>query len=112
MFRNLKNKFLYAAAYLAYLYSTDIKEPEIQDGDTRAYFIAWVIETSLGALFFFVLFGTVAAPQFYAISTSGWNTYAILIWVFLPLICIAGFAIRVIRSAQSGFTGPMTGSPW
>jgi hypothetical protein len=112
MFSTLKNKLRYAARYLAYLYSTDIKAPDLKEGDTRSYFLAWVIETSLGSLFFFVLFGTVAAPQFYAVSTAGWNTYAALIWVMTPLICIAGFAIRVIKSAQSGYLGPISGSPW
>jgi hypothetical protein len=109
MFEKIKNKIRYYLDFLAYLYSTDIHPPAKEGNTKRAYFIAWVVETAIGSLLFFVLFGTVAMPQFYAVSTSGWTTYSVVLWVLIPLICIGGFIVRVIRSAQSGYVGPITG---
>lgn len=81
----------------------------IKNGPARAYFIAWVTETAIGTLLFALLFGNIAMPQILAVVTSGWDTYSIIIWGVVPLICIAGFIVRVIRSAQSGFVGPVSG---
>lgn len=75
----------------------------------RAYFIAWVTETAVGTLLFAIMFGQIAMPQLLAVVTSGWDTYSIIIWGVVPMICIAGFIVRVIRSAQSGFVGPVSG---
>jgi hypothetical protein len=110
LFEKLKQKIGNALKFLLSLYSKDIKnEPAIPKGTKRAYFIAWVVETSIGTLMFIVLFGTVAMPQFLATSTTGWTLYSVTLWVLIPLICIGGFVTRVIRSAQSGFIGPITG---
>jgi len=84
--------------------------PETMRETIRAYFIAWVVESSVGFLIFAILFGTVAMPQFNAVSTAGWGTYAPLLWALLPLMCIAAFLIRVVQSARAGYVGPISGS--
>lgn len=112
MFEELRKKIRYAFRVLVDLYSGNTKneyELPVTGKTKRAYFIAWVVETSIGTLLFIVLFGTVAMPQFLATPTTGWTLYSVTLWVLIPLICIGGFVTRVIRSAQSGYTGPVTG---
>lgn len=70
----------------------------------RAHFIEWAIETALGFLFFVVMFGNVAAPQFLAVNTAGWDPYSALMWGFVMLVTIGAFMMRVIRSAKENFS--------
>jgi hypothetical protein len=87
--------------------------PEKPEPETkRAYFIAWVVETSIGMLLFAIMFGTIAMPQFLAVSTAGWGIYAPLLWVLIPFLCLAAFVVRVINAAKHGYVGPMSGSPY
>lgn len=72
-------------------------------GVSRAHFMAWAIETALGFLIFVVIFGQVAYPLYLGVSTSGWDTYTVLLWGFLGLVAVAAFLIRVIDSAKRGF---------
>lgn len=85
-----------------------IEKPKLET--VRAYFIAWAVESAIGLLIFSILFGTVAMPQFLAVSTAGWGTYAPLLWALIPLCCIAAYVVRIIQSAKAGYVGPISGS--
>lgn len=71
-----------------------------------ARFLMWVMETVFGFLMFAIMFGNVVMPQWLAISTSGWDSYSILLWGFLPMIALAAFTMRVIDSAKMGYVRP------
>lgn len=82
---------------------------ELVSKEKRAYVLAWVTETAVGFLLFAIVFGQVAMPMFNDVSTAGWNTYAVVLWVLLPLFAIVSFAIRVVDSAKRGYVGPISG---
>lgn len=112
MFERMKKRFKFIVAYLmqpSFAKSHDEYQP-VKSGMKRAYFIAWVVESAIGLLIFAVLFGTVAMPQFLSVSTSGWGTYAPLLWTLIPLACIAAYLVRIINSAKAGYIGPISGS--
>jgi hypothetical protein len=75
--------------------------------ELKARFMAWAIETVLGATLFVIIFGNVFYPIYLGISTSGWDTYSVFLWGFIGLISLAAFAIRVIDSAKRGYVSLM-----
>jgi hypothetical protein len=107
MSEKLKFWLICAVNYIMHLYSTGDLVPA---GSKRAYFISFVIESAIGLLIFAIMFGTIAMPQFLAVSTVGWGTYAPLLWAIIPLCCIAAFIVRMINAAKAGWVGPITGS--
>ena len=62
----------------------------------KARFVDTMIELGLGFLIGAILIGRVALPQFYLVSTAGWDTYTILVWPLLPFVLVAGIALAVI----------------
>lgn len=69
----------------------------------KARFMAWAIETALGCSIFVIIFGNVFYPIFLGVSTSGWDTYSVLLWGFLGMVALAAFMIRVLESAKQGY---------
>jgi hypothetical protein len=65
--------------------------------------LAWAIETLLGVMFFIILFGQIAYPMYLDITTSGWDSYTVLMWGFVMFIVLAAFLIRVIHTARNNF---------
>ncbi len=84
-------KFLYVLARLA-----PKAKPVFQDGAIRANLIDAIIEIGLSLLIGAVILGKTALPTFYAIATTGWDTYTILLWGLLPLVAVCGFMMAII----------------
>lgn len=111
MFEHMKKWFKFIVSYLMFLYSTDHDEDKpVKSGMKRAYFIAWVVESAMGILIFAIIFGTIAMPQFLAVSTAGWGPYAPIVWALIPLSILVAFVVRIVNSAKAGYIGPISGS--
>jgi hypothetical protein len=70
----------------------------------RAFFLAWVTETVIGAMIFVIFFGSAFYPLYNGVVTTGWDPYSSMLWGFLPFIALAAFVSRVFISAKQGFT--------
>jgi hypothetical protein len=82
---------------------TDQKDPKDR---LTAWFMSWVFEACFGTFMFAILFGNVVWPQWKAISTAGWDAYSLLLWGFMPFVCLAVFIMRLIDSAKQGYVRP------
>jgi hypothetical protein len=79
----------------------------------KARLIGTIFEISIGILFCGIMLGKVALPAFYAVSTSGFDAYTLLIWGLLPLVATvavatavydrAKFAYQIIRGGPTGY---------
>jgi hypothetical protein len=68
--------------------------------------IDWAVESAVALILWAVLFGNVVYPQWLAVSTSGWNLYAVSIWVLIPFFALAALILRLIDTARAGWQRP------
>lgn len=68
----------------------------------RCYLVDTVIELGIGVLVGAIIIGKVAIPQLIAVSTSGWDSYSVILWGVMPLICVAALGMAVIYHVKYG----------
>ena len=59
--------------------------------NNKAYLVEEVIEMAIGTLLFALFMGNISIPQFYSVSTSGWDANAILIWGIIPTVAFVAY---------------------
>ena len=68
--------------------------------------IGWTVEAGIALLLWAVIFGQVVYPQWVAVSTSGWNTYAVILWGITPFVALAALILRLVDTAKAGWARP------
>ena len=69
----------------------------------RAKLIGTVMEISIGLLLVAVLLGKVALPTFYAVATTGFDAYTVLIWGIIPLVAAVAVLTAVYNRAKYAY---------
>jgi hypothetical protein len=47
--------------------------------------------------------GKVSLPTFYAVSTSGFDAYTVLVWGLIPLVGVAGWMVATFNRAKYAY---------
>lgn len=63
-----------------------------------------IMDIALGVLFAAIMLGKVALPTFYAVATSGFDAYTLLLWGLLPLIAVAAVLVACYNRAKYAYT--------
>lgn len=68
--------------------------------------IGWSVEAGIALLLWSVIFGQVVYPQWIAVTTTGWNAYAIILWGITPFVALAALILRLVDTAKAGWARP------
>ena len=73
-------------------------------GVLRANLIGTVMDIAIGTLLAAVIVGRVSLPTLVSVSTSGWDTYTVLLWGIFPLVVVAALLTAVYNRAKYAYS--------
>lgn len=69
----------------------------------KARLIPLVIDIGVSTLIGAIMIGKVALPTFYAVSTSGFDAYTLVLWGVMPLIAVAAWMTGLYNRAKYAY---------
>jgi hypothetical protein len=85
----------------------EVKVPE--KTTMKARLIGTVIDIAISLLIVAILLGKVALPTFYAVVTSGFDEYTVLVWGVIPLITSLAILVAIFNRAKYAYSMGGTG---
>lgn len=79
--------------------STDTKKEIL-----KANLIGTVLDIGIALLLGAVVIGKVSLPAFYAVATTGFDAYTLLVWGIVPLVAVAGWVTATYNRAKYAFS--------
>ena len=62
----------------------------------RCNLIDVIFELGLSTLIGAIIIGKVAIPNLIAVSTTGWDSYSVLVWGVAPLVVVSAWMMAII----------------
>jgi hypothetical protein len=78
-------------------------EKNEKEATLKARLIPLVIDIGVSTLMGAIIIGKVALPTFYAVSTSGFDAYTILLWGVMPLVAVAAWMTGLYNRAKYAY---------
>jgi hypothetical protein len=76
---------------------------------TEAKLIGTVLEIGISLLLGAVVIGKVSLPAFYAVATTGFDVYTLLVWGIVPLVAVAAMLTAIYNRAKYAYSMGGTG---
>ena len=70
----------------------------------KAPLIGTVLDLGISTLLGAIVIGKVSLPTFYAVSTSGFDTYTVLVWGIVPLVVVAAWLTAAYNRAKYAYS--------
>jgi ABC-type uncharacterized transport system fused permease/ATPase subunit len=70
----------------------------------KALLIGTVLDIAISLLLAAVILGKVSLPAFFAVTTSGWDAYTILVWGIAPLVGVAAWLTAMYNRAKYAYS--------
>ena len=70
----------------------------------KAKLIGTVLDIGISLLLGAVVIGKVALPTFFAVGTSGFDPYTILVWGIMPLVVVAAWLTATYNRAKYAYS--------
>lgn len=69
----------------------------------KAGLIGTVLDIGISVLLGAVVIGKVALPTFFAVATTGFDAYTLLVWGVLPLVVVAAWLTATYNRAKYAY---------
>lgn len=70
----------------------------------RARLIGTVLDIGISTLLGAIVIGQVALPTFFAVATTGFDAYTLLVWGIIPLVCVAAWLTAMYNRAKYAYS--------
>lgn len=70
----------------------------------KANLIGTVMDIGISTLLGAIIIGKVCLPTFFAVSTSGFDAYTLLVWGIIPLVCVVAWMTALYNRAKYAYS--------